>query len=167
MLPELRDETIVLGPYTEADISGVVENGSDPETIRCRRSLMPQSEEAARHFVERGQRLAEERSELNWAVHDAGSGEYLGTLIARLFDEYADIAYSVRPSARGRGVATAALRLASEHLLTDPDVDHLNLYIDEDNEPARRVAEKAGYAFVERFPGISSAKAVYVLTAAA
>jgi RimJ/RimL family protein N-acetyltransferase len=162
---ELRDDEISLGDYTDADVSGLVENGTDPETISCRRSLIPQSEEAARRFIDRGVRLAEERSELNWAVHDAGTGEYLGTIIARLMDEYADLAYSVRPQARGRGVATRALTLAAGHVLALPEIDHLNLYIDEDNAPARRVAEKAGFAMVERFPGVAGAKAVYVLTA--
>jgi len=60
-----------------------------------------------------------------------------------LLEEGGHIGYAVRPSARGRGHATAALRLALA-LAHDLGIDPALLTCDEDNTASRLVIERAG-----------------------
>lgn len=47
----------------------------------------------------------------------------------------------------GKGYATEAVRLLSEYLFARGRINRLQLNIHPDNEPSRRVAEKAGYTY--------------------
>jgi RimJ/RimL family protein N-acetyltransferase len=58
-----------------------------------------------------------------------------------------ELAYVVAPAARGRGIATAALRLFSEWAFARLELTRLQLSIRPDNAASRRVAEKAGYTY--------------------
>ena len=53
--------------------------------------------------------------------------------------------YWLAPSARGRGVATRALRLITNWTLATADNIRLDLYTHPDNDASGRVAERAGY----------------------
>lgn len=61
------------------------------------------------------------------------------------------VGYSVRPSARGQGIATVMLadaqRMAHEYQLR-----HLILTCDQQNSPSRRVIEKRGGLLVDQYP---------------
>jgi RimJ/RimL family protein N-acetyltransferase len=56
-----------------------------------------------------------------------------------------EIAYIVAPAARGRGIATEAVRLLSLWALADLGLQRLQLTIRPGNASSTRVAEKAGY----------------------
>jgi predicted acetyltransferase len=81
-----------------------------------------------------------------WVVED---GEYVGSLAVRhrltdvLVREGGHIGYSVRPSARRRGIATAALTAALP-LARGLGIDHALLTCDEDNVASARVIEANG-----------------------
>ena len=61
------------------------------------------------------------------------------------------VGYSVRPSARGRGVATAMLADA-QRFASDYGMQTLALTCGEANPASRRVIEKRGGVLVERYP---------------
>ena len=127
--------------------AGVAFSGADLET-----------EEGFARFVARRLELAEEdapRPEgrvpctFFWVVDDDAPDTYLGSLAVRhrltpwLADFGGHIGYSVRPSARGRGVATAALRLAlveAGRLGIDPVL----LTCDVDNDTSAGVITRNG-----------------------
>jgi RimJ/RimL family protein N-acetyltransferase len=68
-------------------------------------------------------------------------------------DGVAEVAYWVRPEARGRGVATGALRAATERAHAEGGGrPRLWLEIRPDNAASLRVAERAGYVFDRREP---------------
>jgi RimJ/RimL family protein N-acetyltransferase len=74
-------------------------------------------------------------------------GEFLGlALVPKIGREAqtAELGYIVAPAARGRGVATAALRLLTEWAFAQ-DMLRLELLIGSANEPSKRVAERNGY----------------------
>lgn len=56
-----------------------------------------------------------------------------------------ELGYWIAPSHRGRGHATAALEAARDWALTEFGVDRLTLYIDPENGPSLRTAERAGF----------------------
>jgi [ribosomal protein S5]-alanine N-acetyltransferase len=62
-----------------------------------------------------------------------------------------ELSYGVAPHARGRSIATRAMRLAAEWALTDGGFEQVELRIDKQHRESQRVAEKAGFRFVERF----------------
>jgi ribosomal-protein-alanine N-acetyltransferase len=53
--------------------------------------------------------------------------------------------YAVRASARGRGVATCALKAMTAFGWTLPDLHRIELYVEPGNLASRRTAERAGY----------------------
>jgi RimJ/RimL family protein N-acetyltransferase len=56
-----------------------------------------------------------------------------------------ELGYVVSPHARGRGVATQAVRLLTEWAFSELDVLRIVLQISTDNAASQRVAERAGY----------------------
>ena len=102
-------------------------------------------------------RLVEEARQadarLHLAIADADDVEYLGEIILFLRtpevgeSAIGEIAYVVAPHARGRGVASTALRLLSTWALTELRLERLQLSIRPDNAASHRVAEKAGFRY--------------------
>ncbi len=84
-----------------------------------------------------------------WVVDDADPTTYLGSLAIRhrltpfLLDVGGHIGYSVRPSARRRGVATQALRLALAECRT-LGIDPVLVTCDDDNLGSAAVIEANG-----------------------
>lgn len=87
---------------------------------------------------------------LFWIVDADESGRVLGSLQLRhelnayLLEEGGHIGYGVRPSARGRGVATAALAASVEYAGRDLGLDRVLVTCDDDNAPSRRTIERCG-----------------------
>jgi ribosomal protein S18 acetylase RimI-like enzyme len=59
-----------------------------------------------------------------------------------------EIGYGVAESARGKGVATAAVRQVMARAFADPGVDEVYAETAVDNTASRRVVEKAGFSHV-------------------
>ena len=82
-----------------------------------------------------------------FAVED-DAGEFLGCVMAFGIEAEAktgELGYVVAPTARGRGVATAALRLLTEWGFGERGLLRLELMISIDNEASKVVAARAGY----------------------
>jgi RimJ/RimL family protein N-acetyltransferase len=71
--------------------------------------------------------------------------------VIRRAEDVVELAYGVAPPARGRGIATRAARIAADWALTDGGFAQVELRIGSDHAESRRVAEKAGFRFKERF----------------
>jgi RimJ/RimL family protein N-acetyltransferase len=63
----------------------------------------------------------------------------------------AELAYWVRPEARGRGIAQEAVRHVTEQAHRD-GLTRLWLEINPNNTPSHKVAERASYTFEQRLP---------------
>jgi ribosomal-protein-alanine N-acetyltransferase len=92
--------------------------------------------------------------ERNIVAHRATSGRTLqGFILSRLAGDEAEIlSVAVASARRGRGLARALLNL---HLrrLAGLGARAVFLEVDEDNEPARRLYQRAGFREVGRRPG--------------
>ena len=84
-----------------------------------------------------------------FAIAGAADGSVLGSIGMRhltdVDDETSEIGYWVAREARGRGVATRALRLVCRWAQDELGIPRLQLRADELNEPSQRVAENVGF----------------------
>jgi ribosomal-protein-alanine N-acetyltransferase len=147
---ELRDGSLLLRPWRLDDVPRVAEVCRDPEISRWTRVPSPYTEEHARSWIERTVQDWERREgEAAFAVTDARTGEIVGAIGLRLLeDEYTargSIGYWVAADARGRGVATDALRSVSRWALRQLGLPRVELVTDPANRASQRVAEKAGF----------------------
>jgi RimJ/RimL family protein N-acetyltransferase len=89
-----------------------------------------------------------EGTRIGFAVVDEETGEQLGMAVAPTIEPdaaTAELGYVVAPSARGRGVATAALGLLTDWALSELGMERLELRISVDNVASKTVAERCGY----------------------
>jgi RimJ/RimL family protein N-acetyltransferase len=139
--------TLALEPLGREHLPGVEALLDDPEVLRYTRVPVPPPPD----FPETWLRLYEdgrrEGTREGFAVVD-GDREFLGLALAPKIDREGrtvELGYVVAPSARGRGVATTALRLLTEWAFTELGALRLELLIGSANEPWKRVAERNGY----------------------
>jgi RimJ/RimL family protein N-acetyltransferase len=147
---ELGDGSLVLRPWRPEDVPRVAEICRDSEIARWTRVPSPYTEEHARAWIEQTVRDWDaRRGEAAFAVEDAAGGPVLAAIGLRLLhEEYGvrgSVGYWVAAEARGRGVATGALRLVSRWGLRELGLPRVELVTDPDNVASQRVAEKAGF----------------------
>ena len=145
---ELTDGSLVLRPPEERDAEAIGAACADPEISRWLPLLpQPYTVERAREFVAwAGDQNAAGHQQL--VIVDASGGGLLGSIGLKVEARmgYGLIGYWVAADARGRGVATAALRLLAGWALGEGGLGRVELYTDPDNLASQRVAEKAGFS---------------------
>ena len=146
----ISDGEIRLRFRTDADIRAIVAACQDPEIPRWTRVPAPYTEETAREWAAQARADEEAGSGLHLLVVDARGDELLGSAgLVRVDWEEArgEVGYWLAREARGRGIATRALRLVSAWAFENLPLDRLEIHAEPDNEPSRRVAERAGFRF--------------------
>jgi RimJ/RimL family protein N-acetyltransferase len=137
---------IDLEPLGESHLAAVEAMLGDPDVLRFTRVPEPVPPDFPRTwlgFYEVGRR--EGTREAFAIVED---GDFLGIAVMPRIDretQTAELGYVVVPEARGRGVATEALRQLTAWALSEPGMFRLELMISVDNPGSRRVAERCGY----------------------
>ena len=119
------------------------EVGEDPSTARWVNALPSSDGAGVVRFNESKRRGG---SMLDLVIADRISDAYLGEIL--LFSrewQAGELAYVVAPFARGRGIATDALKLLTRWAFDQLGLQRLQLKADPDNAASQRVAEKAGY----------------------
>jgi len=136
----LEDDVVRLRSFEESDVPAIVAACQDPEIPRWTSVPSPYTEADALAWLESDE-------EETFALVDRTSDELLGSIGVRFFDGgVAEVGYWVKSEARGRGVATRALRLVSRWALLERDVRRFQLRAEPGNVASQRVAEKAGFA---------------------
>ncbi|HEU4347359.1 MAG TPA: GNAT family protein [Actinoplanes sp.] len=133
----LTDGVVALRQWRPDDAEWYVEHSRDPEIQRWTTEPPDLTVAAARTAIERA--LADRL--VAYAIADAGTGELLGNLALSPAHE---LSYWVVPAARGRGVATRAVRLLLARAWS-AGVDRVVLHAHVDNVGSQRVAERAGF----------------------
>ncbi len=145
--PPLADGAIALRAWEDADLDVMVAICSDPDVARFTRVPAPYSKADAREWFDAQPGRLEAGDGVTFAIV-AGGGAPVGSVGLRIDPADGDIAeagYMVAPSARGRGLATAALRLVSRWALRDLGVARVQLTTHLDNAASQRAAERAGF----------------------
>jgi RimJ/RimL family protein N-acetyltransferase len=143
----LTDGVVELRPWRRSDAHWYAQAVRDPQIQRFTREP-PQL--TAAEVQDAIVALADQPEVVGWCICDAATGQRLGNIALRHEATGGSLAYWVAASARGRGVATRALRLVSDRAVAALALPVLRLWTHADNLASRRVAERAGY---QRAPG--------------
>ena len=121
----------------------------DGDSLRFTRIPEPVPPGFAQQWLERYEEGRAAGTREAFAIVDEAGG-VVGIAVAPEIDHEsrtAELGYIVAPEARGRGVATAALRELTEWAFSELGMLRLQLMIGVDNAASKRVAERCGYVF--------------------
>ena len=135
-----------LDPFSLEHLPGVEAMLDDPDSLRFTRIPEPVPPAFAQTWLERYEEGRRDGSREAFAIVDDG-GEFLGIAVVPEIDREtrtAELGYVVAPAARGRGVATEALRQLTAWAF-ERGMVRLELLISVDNAASKKVAERCGY----------------------
>ena len=137
-----------LEPFGEQHLPGFRLLVADPSVRRYTRVPDPVPEDFDRTWADRYERGRADNTRMNFAIEDAADGTFLGIAVAPHLDRderTAELGYVLGPDARGRGVATEALRQLTVWAFEDREMFRLQLLISVSNDASKRVAQRCGY----------------------
>lgn len=144
----LTDGVVTLRAWEPQDARAVFSACQDPLIQRFIRVPNPYTEATARAFVARRRSDWEGDDERSFAITDSATGKVLGSIARHQRAEHrAEIGYWLAPDARGRGVATRALRLISTWSIEVTGLLRLELFTHPENVASQAVAGRAGFTF--------------------
>jgi RimJ/RimL family protein N-acetyltransferase len=141
--PPLAGAAFVLRRFRADDFAAASELGEDAATARWVPALPAADGGSVVEFFEQSRK---EGGWLHLVIADASSDAYLGEVMAVVGEGgVGELGCGVIPAARGRGIATEALRLLAEWALHTVGVGRLQVFVAPENIPALRLAESAGF----------------------
>ena len=135
-----------LVPFTERHLGDIGELIADPDVLQFTRIPEPPPDGFPREWLARYERGREDGTAEAFVIEE--HGRFLGLALAPHIDREGgevELGYVVAAAARGRGVATDALRRLTAWAFEDVGARRIFLIVDVLNEPSKRVAERAGY----------------------
>ena len=142
----LTDGTVTLRPWRRDDWRAVFDACQDELIARFVPIPLPYTEDSARDFIALCAEDWVSGRERPFAIADASSDEVLGAIGRHApVGHRVEFGYWVAPGARGRGVATRALRLIVDWTLATTDLIRLELHTHPDNHASGRVALGVGF----------------------
>ena len=150
MPTELSDDRILIRPYTEADVDALFQAAREsiaevsPWLPWCHQNY---SIEESREFIASRSSASQGDEWYSFGVFDKESGNLLGGVGLNFINrvhQFANLGYWVRTSAAGRGVATAATKLAARFGFKELGLNRIEIVAAVSNLASQRVAEKAG-----------------------
>jgi RimJ/RimL family protein N-acetyltransferase len=145
--PPLSDGRVTLREWRGSDVPAIVAMCCDPDVIRFTSVPVPYTADDARLWLDLHPGRVAAGDGAAFAITEDGSDRAVGSIGVRVLHDQgiAETGYHVIPDRRGRGLATAALRLIAGWTLTELPVARLQLTTHLDNPGSQRVAEKAGF----------------------
>jgi ribosomal-protein-alanine N-acetyltransferase len=139
---------VVLRRFSDLDVPMVQELSTDPY-VPLIGTLPPNaSQQEAQGYIDRQIGRLAEGTGFSFAIAEAGTGRAVGSIglwLQSLARGRATAGYSVTPSARGHGFASAALTALTSFAWTLPALHRIELYIEPWNVGSVKTAEHAGY----------------------
>ncbi|MCX7621323.1 MAG: GNAT family N-acetyltransferase [Acidimicrobiales bacterium] len=149
--PPLSDGVITLRPFEDSDVDTIYDACQDPEIQRFIPVPRPYRRDDAVAYVRRTQRQWADGSKAAFAIVDANDPTtVLGAINVAISGSVGNSGYWITPAARGRGIATRALRLLTGWALGELGLGVVLLEIRPDNDRSIRVAQACGYHYAGR-----------------
>lgn len=151
-VPTLTDGAVTLRAHRPDDAPRVIEQCTDPASVRWTQVPSPYGAEQARDFLET--RVAGSwDSGATWIFAIEHEGLFAGTVDLRPHGlGEAEIGFGLHPSARGHGVARRAVALLLDWAVAEHDVAVVHWRCDEGNWASRRTAWALGFRFGPTIP---------------
>jgi len=144
----LVDGDIRLEPLSAEHADPLDALARDDGVARFTRVPVPPPDGFGAVWIDRYVRGREEGTAAGFAILDAGSGQFLGFIALVKLDiekQEAEAGYIVASHARGRGIATRALRLLTDWAFAEFPLERIELLIDSENAASEVVAQRCGY----------------------
>jgi [ribosomal protein S5]-alanine N-acetyltransferase len=146
--PSLADGAVALRPWRAADVPTLLDAFRDPLFIRFN-DWAPTTEASARDYLAAAEAARLRGQRIEFAVVDP----QLDTLVlggaslnnVSVAEARAAVGYWLTPGARGRGLATRAVRLIVRWAFNDLHLARLEVTCGPDNDASQRVAERCGF----------------------
>jgi RimJ/RimL family protein N-acetyltransferase len=145
--PPLSDGVITLRAKGRKDVGALATICQDPEIARWTRVPSPYTRADAEGWIAAAELDRQADRAIDWLAVDA-EGEVVASIAVqdiRAGQGIGEIGYWVAPTARGRGIATRAVRLAADWALAELGLRTLELLAHEDNVASQGVARAAGF----------------------
>ena len=148
--PTLSGSGLLLRAPTLADTTAITEAIQDPEIPRWIGVIpIPYTVTDAEYFVrdvsDPGWEAGTSRQ---WLITDAATRDLLGVVgLQERLAGVSEVGFWVREEARGRGIATAAVKLVCEFAFGTLGLERVEWQALVGNDASRRVAERAGFGF--------------------
>jgi RimJ/RimL family protein N-acetyltransferase len=163
------DPHVRLVPFAAEHLPAFAAAAEDPDVRRFTRFPDPPDPAFPRAWLARYEAGRAEGTKEAFAIVDGGD-RFLGVALAPQIDREAaeaELGYLVVADARGRGIATAGVRLLTRWAFAEQGLERLTLLVETGNVGSQRVAERCGYvrdgvlrnAYVK--PGIRADTIVY------
>jgi RimJ/RimL family protein N-acetyltransferase len=139
---------VVLAPLSAAHFAALEPLMTDTDVLRFTRVPDPPPPGFVEKWFGGYEEGRREGTREAFAIVERDGGRFLGIAVAPEIDQAArtaELGYVVAPEARGRGVATDALRLLTEWAFSELGMQRLELLIAIENEWSKRVAARCGY----------------------
>jgi [ribosomal protein S5]-alanine N-acetyltransferase len=146
---EIPGRGVKLRAFLNSDVDRIVEACSDSRTSYWLISMpRPYRPENALAYLDATAELAARGAGLTWCIADPADGRCLGSISLDGLGGYStrgEIGYWAHPDARGRGIATEAVRLVTAYAKDSGLATSLLIRCASSNMASRWVAERAGY----------------------
>ena len=139
---------VVLREFSDRDVPMVRELATDPYVPLIGSLPANASPPEAQDWIDRQRGRLAEGAGFSFAIAEASTGRCVGGVglwLTALAHGRATAGYSVIPSARGQGLAAAALTAVTSFAWSIPALYRIELYIEPWNQGSIRTAERAGY----------------------
>jgi len=145
--PPLSDGRVTLRGWRLSDVPQIVAMCSEPDVIRFTSVPVPYDADDARLWLDLHPARLAAGDGAAFAITEGGDQLPVGSIGVRVMHDQgiAETGYHVVEARRGRGLATAALRLIARWTFAELPVARLQLTTHLDNPGSQRVAEKAGF----------------------
>jgi ribosomal-protein-serine acetyltransferase len=153
MQVNLSDGVVILRPLAMADCQAVYTSVRESITELSR--WLPWAHPSyapadTTGFIQMSLEWWAQQSQFTFGIFDAADGAHAGVIAVNHVNpqhRYANIAYWVRTSHTGRGIAPRAVRLVARFAFASLGLTRVEIAAEPDNLASRRAAEKAGATF--------------------
>ena len=147
--PPPTDGVVALRPWREADVAAVATWGQDPEIVRWTAVPVDQGTDTVHAYFRRAERAREVGLFVALAIVDAESDEVIGSCDVRRPDPtdlaIGELGYLLIAGARGRGLATRAVRLLTDWSFGQLRMQRIQALVHPENPASGRVLERLGF----------------------